>query len=36
MDDIHGGVRPAEVPAYTPTEAAPVTRQSNSNRLPLR
>lgn len=26
-DDIHGGMRPAEVPAYTPTEAARIIRR---------
>ena len=26
-DDIHGGKRPAEVPAYTPTEAARIIRR---------
>ena len=26
-DNIHGGVRPAEVPAYTPTEAARIIRR---------
>lgn len=26
-DDLHGGMRPAEVPAYTPTEAARIIRR---------
>ncbi len=30
MDDIHGGMRPAEVPAYTTTEAARIIRRPAS------